>query len=68
LRSTLEKAGHPRQGEEAIERLAARLSDRQAAQLLQRYAALRYGDIGDAGLLEDDISTYARAFGRGSPG
>ena len=29
LLSTLEKAGHPRRGEEAIERLAARLSDRQ---------------------------------------
>jgi transglutaminase-like putative cysteine protease len=64
LLSTLEKAGHPRHGQEPIERLAARLKDARAADLLERYAALRYGSIGDASVLEKDIVNYTQGLSR----
>ncbi len=61
LLSSLEREGHSRQGNEPIERLAARVRDPRAAQLLERYAALRYGSIGDAGVLAQEIGAYAQA-------
>jgi hypothetical protein len=60
LLSTLAREGLAHDGFEPIERLAARAADEEGARLLQRYAALRYGGIGDANALADDVATYAR--------
>jgi protein-glutamine gamma-glutamyltransferase len=60
LLSTLAREGLAHNGFEPIERLAARTADEEGARLLQRYAALRYGGIGDANSLADDVATYAR--------
>jgi transglutaminase-like putative cysteine protease len=60
LLTALEQAGHPHDVHEPIERLAARLSDPEAADLLERCAALRYGNVGDAGALATDVGRYTR--------
>jgi transglutaminase-like putative cysteine protease len=51
----LARAGHARRLHEPLERFAARLPDALPAQLLQRYAALRYGGRGDAEALARDV-------------
>jgi transglutaminase-like putative cysteine protease len=61
LLSSLEKTGLPHPEHEPIERLAVRVRDPRAAQLLERYAALRYGGLGSAAALAEDIESYARA-------
>jgi hypothetical protein len=60
LLATLAKAGYRHRDDEPIERLAARIRDPRAAELLERYAALRYGSIGDPGSLADEIARYAQ--------
>jgi transglutaminase-like putative cysteine protease len=60
LLSALERSGVGHDGREPIERLAARTADREAARLLERYAALRYGGIGDAEALAREVDRYAR--------
>lgn len=60
LLTTLEQAGHPHEVHEPIERFAARLTDPEAADLLERCAALRYGSVGDAGALATDVGRYTR--------
>jgi transglutaminase-like putative cysteine protease len=66
LLSALERSGVGHDGREPIERLAARTADRDGARLLERYAALRYGGIGDADALARDVARYARAARRGA--
>jgi hypothetical protein len=61
LLTALERAGVGHDGREPIERLAARTTDRAGARLLERYAALRYGGIGDADALARDVAAYARS-------
>ncbi len=61
LLSALERSGVGHDGREPIERLAARTADRDGARLLERYAALRYGGIGDADALAREVARYARA-------
>ena len=61
LLSALARSGVGHDGRESIERLAARTADRDAARLLERYAALRYGGVGDADALARDVAAYARA-------
>ncbi len=60
LLSTLKRAGVGHDGREPIERLAARAPDEDAARLLVRYAALRYGGVGDPAALAHDVADYAR--------
>jgi transglutaminase-like putative cysteine protease len=57
----LAAAGHSRRPDEPLERFAARLPDALPAQLLERYAALRYGDQGDPERLALEVSACARA-------
>jgi hypothetical protein len=47
-------------GHESIERFAARAPDAESAGLLARYAALRYGGLGDLDGLARDMAAYAR--------
>lgn len=61
LLASLERQGHQRQPGEPIERLAARVPDVEAARLLARYSALRYGGRGSALRLEHDVAEYARS-------
>ena len=61
LLTALERSGVGHDGREPIERLAARTTDRAGARLLERYAALRYGGIGDADALARDVAAYARS-------
>jgi transglutaminase-like putative cysteine protease len=63
LLATLARAGVVHDGREPIERLAARTADPEGARLLERYAALRYGGIGDAASLTGDVAAYARSSG-----
>jgi protein-glutamine gamma-glutamyltransferase len=60
LLATLARSGVGHDGHEPIERLAARAPDPDAARLLERYAALRYGGVGDPDALADDVAAYAR--------
>jgi hypothetical protein len=60
LISHLAGAGHPRRAHESIEHLAARIPDIRAARLLERYAALRYGSIGEERALADEVAAYVR--------
>jgi transglutaminase-like putative cysteine protease len=53
------RGGHLHGPDEPIERLAARITDPRARELLGRYAALRYGDIGDHLALANDVRAYA---------
>jgi transglutaminase-like putative cysteine protease len=54
----LAREGYARRDDEPIERLAARIPDAGAARLLDRYAALRYGSIGDEQALADEVAAY----------
>jgi len=63
LLSTLARAGVAYDGRESIERLAARTPDPEAARLLERYAAYRYGGVGDVDSLTGDVAAYARRSG-----
>lgn len=47
LLGALAQRGHVRSDDEPLERLAARVPERDAADVLVRYAALRYGKLGD---------------------
>jgi protein-glutamine gamma-glutamyltransferase len=58
LIARLARAGHTRRDDEPIEWLAARIPDSTAARLLERYAALRYGNIGDERALADEVAAY----------
>ncbi|HEY4015849.1 MAG TPA: DUF3488 and transglutaminase-like domain-containing protein [Polyangiaceae bacterium] len=52
---------------EPLERLARRLADadlREPAELVERYAALRYGGVGDAAAIADAMDRCAAAFSR----
>jgi hypothetical protein len=60
LLSRLTKAGHTRRNAEPLERLAARVPDREAAGLLERYSALRYGGVGDSDELSRAIDAHAK--------
>jgi transglutaminase-like putative cysteine protease len=60
LLAALALAGHPHDVHEPIERFAARVPDAEAARLLERCAALRYGSVGDAGTLTTDVGRYTR--------
>jgi hypothetical protein len=59
LLATLARDGHVRRPNEPIERLAARIPDREGARLIHRYTALRYGGLGDASDLVRDVDTHA---------
>jgi transglutaminase-like putative cysteine protease len=59
LLSQLARAGHTRRPDEPLERLATRVSDPLPAGLLHRYAALRYGGLGDADQLARDVAACA---------
>ncbi|MDP9002543.1 MAG: DUF3488 and transglutaminase-like domain-containing protein [Myxococcota bacterium] len=58
LLASLKRSGHEWPSHEPLERFAARLPDRDAARLLERYAALRYGNIGDERTIAKDLRTY----------
>jgi hypothetical protein len=60
LLATLARDGHERLPDEPIERLAARIPDREGARLLHRYAAFRYGSVGDAPELAQAVDTHAK--------
>jgi len=68
LLAAVARDGHTRRPDEPIERLAARVPDREAARLLHRYTAFRYGSIGDASELAQAVERYAapRRAARGS--
>jgi protein-glutamine gamma-glutamyltransferase len=61
LIGALGTAGHTRRPDEPLERFAARLPEASPAQLLQRYAAFRYGGQGDPERLAQDVIACARA-------
>jgi len=61
LFDALGAAGHARRPDEPLERFAARLPEAAPAQLLERYAALRYGGRGDPERLARDVLARARA-------
>jgi transglutaminase-like putative cysteine protease len=61
LLTRLERTGHPRRPTEPLEHLAARLHDTEAGRLIRRYTALRYGGIGDARALSEDVAACAKA-------
>ena len=69
LLGTLAREGFTHEAFEPIERLAARTGDAEAARLLERYAALRYGGLGDPDALANDVAAYAQRQrkGYGSP-
>jgi hypothetical protein len=56
--AALKRSGHEWPSHEPLERFAARVPDRDAARLLERYAALRYGNIGDERTIANDLRTY----------
>ncbi|MGO8992089.1 MAG: transglutaminase domain-containing protein [Polyangiaceae bacterium] len=63
LASSLERVGLPREGSEPLERFARRVEGSglpAAAQLVDRYSALRYGGLGDRDALERDIERFVR--------
>jgi transglutaminase-like putative cysteine protease len=63
LASSLERRGLPRDRSESLERFAVRVEGsgfRDAARLVERYAALRYGGVGDRGALERDVEQFVR--------
>jgi hypothetical protein len=67
LLAQLERSGYRRRSDESLESLSARLPDRRASELLRRYVALRYGDVGDAAQLARDIARHTGR-GRDEPG
>jgi protein-glutamine gamma-glutamyltransferase len=60
LLATLAKAGYRHRDDEPIERLAARIPDPRAAEFLERYAAWRYGSVGDPSSLADEVARYVQ--------
>lgn len=64
LIDALDRDGHARRADEPLERLAARLPEPQAARLLRRYSALRYGGQGDRDALARDVSASVEAMRR----
>ncbi len=58
LLASLSKDGYSRRSDEPLERLAARVVDRDGAELLEKYAALRYGGIGRASELAKRVEAY----------
>lgn len=58
LLARLARGGHAHHPDETLERLARRVPDAAARELLSRYAALRYGDIGDAAELARDVAAH----------
>jgi hypothetical protein len=61
LLDALDRAGHVRRLDEPLERLAARVPDAEAARLLRRYSAWRYGGLGDDAALARDVRATAAA-------
>lgn len=59
LLAALKRSGHECPRHEPLERFAARVPDSEAARLLERYAALRYGNIGDEQTIAKDLRAYA---------
>ncbi len=69
LLNMLERAGHVRRLDEPLESLAARVPDLEAASLLRRYSAWRYGGLGDGEALAREVKKRAarpRGWPRGS--
>lgn len=60
LLADLERAGYRRSADESLESLSSRVPDRGASELLVRYIALRYGDVGDADELARDIDRHMK--------
>ncbi len=63
LAASLAARGVMRRPSEPLERFASRLGDAQlpeAARLVERYAALRYGGLGERGALEADVEHFLR--------
>jgi hypothetical protein len=67
LLDALDRAGHARRPDEPLELLAARVPDAEAAVLLRRYSALRYGGLGDGAALARDVKTAAAALRKRPP-
>ena len=66
LASTLERRGLARGKSEPLERFARRLDESglaEAARLVERYAALRYGGEGERGALEQDVQRFVGGAG-----
>jgi hypothetical protein len=59
LIDVLDRTGHVRRPDEPLERLAARVPHADAARLLLRYSALRYGGVGDGEALARDVKATA---------
>jgi protein-glutamine gamma-glutamyltransferase len=64
LIEALDRGGHARREDEPLERLAARLPEQEAARLLRRYSALRYGGVGDRDTLARDVNASVEAMRR----
>jgi protein-glutamine gamma-glutamyltransferase len=64
LIEALDRSGHARRADEPLERLAARLPEQEAARLLRRYSALRYGGVGDRDALARDVDASVEAMRR----
>ncbi len=60
LLAELERSGYRRRADESLESLSARVADRGASELLARYVALRYGDVGDADELARDFERHVK--------
>jgi transglutaminase-like putative cysteine protease len=63
LASSLERTGLSREGSEPLDEFVGRLEQSglgEAARLVERYAALRYGGLGDPELLERDVLRFVR--------
>jgi transglutaminase-like putative cysteine protease len=63
LATSLERRGILRDPSEPLEHFARRVAElglSDAAQLVGRYAALRYGGVGDASRLERDVAAFVR--------
>ena len=66
LAASLAARGVMRRPSEPLERFASRLNGAQlpeAAKLVERYAALRYGGLGERGPLEADVEHFLRTAG-----
>ena len=65
LLAALEREGHARGADEPLERLASRLPYPAAADVLLRYAALRYGGLGDRDAIARQAEATTRALREG---
>ncbi len=59
--SKLAKSGYSRAEDEPLEHLAARLPLVRAQELLRRYAALRYGSVGDPDAFSRDVKAWLKS-------